>query len=211
MLLGAVELLETDAEAAAIIRSRKSWFSVDEYQDTNPLQERLLELWRGDRRDLCVVGDEDQTIYSFTGASSTFLTSFAARHAGARVIALTENYRSTPEILATANRLIAATGRSKELTATRSAGPSPLVADHPSAADEIAALADGIRALVEGGTPPTEIAVLVRTNAQLAPIEAALTRAAIPYRVRGGGFYARADVRQAIALLAPSAANGDAS
>ena len=211
MLLGAVELLETDEEAAAIVRSRKSWFSVDEYQDTNPLQERLLELWRGDRPDLCVVGDEDQTIYSFTGATSTFLTSFASRHTGARVIALTENYRSTPEILATANRLIASTGRSKELTATRAAGPSPVVADHPSAADETTALADGIRGLVAGGTPPAEIAVLVRTNAQLAPIEAALTRAAIPYRVRGGGFYARADVRQAIDLLATRPSGGHAT
>ena len=79
-----------------IVQARKRWFSVDEYQDTNPLQERLLELWLGDADDLCVVGDADQTIYTFTGATSDYLTGFADRHPGATVIALTENYRRTP-------------------------------------------------------------------------------------------------------------------
>ena len=123
MLTLTVDLLENDAEALALVRGRKRWLSVDEYQDTSPLQERLLELWTGDRGDLCVVGDEDQTIYTFTGATSDFLTGFARRHPGARVIALTENYRSTPEVLALANRLIAATGRSKALATSRSPGP----------------------------------------------------------------------------------------
>jgi DNA helicase-2/ATP-dependent DNA helicase PcrA len=201
MLLGTVDLLETDDEAAEIVRSRKRWFSVDEYQDTNPLQERLLELWLGDGRDLCVVGDEDQTIYSFTGASSTYLTTFAERHEGARVIALTENYRSSPEILEAANRLIAAAGRTKRLTATRPGGPPPSVARHPTAAAELDAIAASIQALLADGTAAAEIAILVRVNAQLAPIEAALTRAGIPYRVRGIGFYARPDVRAAIELV----------
>src|SRR6185295_5593352 len=82
----------------------KRWICVDEYQDTNPLQERLLELWLGERTDLCVVGDPDQTIYTFTGATSDFLTGFAGRHPGATVVALTENHRSTPQILDLANR-----------------------------------------------------------------------------------------------------------
>ena len=82
LLIDTVDLLEGDAEAAATVRARKRWFSVDEYQDTNPLQQRLLELWLGERPDLCVVGDEDQTIYTFTGATSTFLTAFAERHPG---------------------------------------------------------------------------------------------------------------------------------
>src|SRR6185503_17375171 len=81
LLLETVALLETDEVAAETVRARKRWFSVDEYQDTNPLQQRLLELWLGDREDVCVVGDEDQTIYTFTGATSDYLTSFAARHA----------------------------------------------------------------------------------------------------------------------------------
>jgi DNA helicase-2/ATP-dependent DNA helicase PcrA len=96
MLSGTISLLEEDPAAAATIRARKRWFSVDEYQDTSPLQERLLELWLGDSRDICVVGDEDQTIYTFAGATSSFLTTFADRHDGAAVVALTDNYRSSP-------------------------------------------------------------------------------------------------------------------
>ena len=201
MLIGTVELLEGDAEAAEIVRSRKRWFSVDEYQDTNPLQERLLELWLGDRRDLCVVGDEDQTIYTFTGATSTFLTSFAARHEGARVIDLTENYRSSPEILELANRLIAGAGRSKRLTTSLGSGPKPQITRHPTADGELTAIAARIGELVAAGTPRPEIAILVRTNAQLEPIEAALTRAGIGYRVRGIGFYRRPEVRGAIDIV----------
>jgi DNA helicase II / ATP-dependent DNA helicase PcrA len=201
MLTGAVDLLEMDEEAAGIVRSRKRWFSVDEYQDTNPLQERLLDLWTADRADVCVVGDEDQTIYSFTGASSTYLTTFAERHAGARVIELTENYRSSPEVLGLANRLIARTGRAKALTATRPSGPQPTITRHATAEAELSELAVAIRALIAAGTAPSEIAVLVRMNAQLAPIEAALTRAGIGYRVRGLGFFRRPDVRGAIELV----------
>jgi len=201
MLIGAVDLLETDGEAAEIVRARKRWFSVDEYQDTNPLQERLLELWTAGRPDVCVVGDEDQTIYTFTGASSAYLTTFAERHAGATVVVLTDNYRSSPEILGLANRLIAGTGRTKRLTATRASGPQPTISRHLTAEAELAALAASIGALVDAGTAASEIAVLVRMNAQLAPIEAALTRAGIGYRVRGLGFYRRPDVRAAIALV----------
>ena len=202
LLLNTVELLESDAEAAETIRARKRWFSVDEYQDTNPLQQRLLELWLGDRQDLCVVGDEDQTIYTFTGASSTFLTGFADRHPGARVLALTRNYRSTPQVLALANRLIAADGRAKNLTATRDAGPEPLVNRHMTGDAELAALAADVRRLTTTeGVLPAAIAVLVRTNAQLVPVEEALTRAGIPYQVRGLRFYDRPEVTGAVAAV----------
>jgi DNA helicase-2/ATP-dependent DNA helicase PcrA len=182
-------------------RARKRWFSVDEYQDTSPLQQRLLELWLGDGLDLCVVGDEDQTIYSFTGASSGFLTSFAERWPGARIVPLVRNYRSTPQVLELANRLIAADGRSKRLAATRGDGPEPAISKHPSAEAEVDALAAGIRARLDGGTAAGEIAVLVRINAQLAPIEEALTRAGIAYQVRGVAFYDRPEVRGAVASL----------
>ena len=128
LLVETVRLLEDDAEAAETVRARKRWFSVDEYQDTNPLQQRLLELWLGDRPDLCVVGDVDQTIYTFTGATSGFLTGFAERHPGARVLDLTRNYRSTPQVLELANRLIAAEGRTKRLAASRGDGPEPTIA-----------------------------------------------------------------------------------
>lgn len=201
LLVETVKLLETDAGAADAVRARKRWFSVDEYQDTNLLQERLLELWLGDRHDICVVGDEDQTIYTFTGASSEFLTTFAARWPGTRKIALVRNYRSTAQVLELANRLIAAEGRDKRLVATRPDGPEPLVAKHTTAQAEMDALAGWIRARLKEGIAPAEIAVLVRMNAQLASIEEALTRAGIAYQVRGTRFYDRPEVRGAIAAL----------
>ena len=211
LLAETIALLETDAEAAEIIRARKSWFSVDEYQDTNPYQQRLLELWAGDRDDICVVGDEDQTIYTFTGATSSYLTGFADRHDGARVIALTENYRSTPQILGLANRLIAAEGRSKTLTATRPDGTPPTIEGYPDGTMELAALTRAIRGLLAGSaadrTAPAEIAILVRMNAQLAPIEEALTRAGIAYQVRGIRFYERPEVAAALALIRRLAAD----
>ena len=201
LLVETVRLLEDDPDAAGVVRARKRWFSVDEYQDTNPLQQRLLELWLDDRPDVCVVGDVDQTIYTFTGASSGFLTSFASRHAGARVIDLTRNYRSSPEVLALANRLIAAEGRSKRLVATHGAGPAPTITRHPSAETELTALVAWVRARLADGVVPAEIAVLVRMNAQLEPVEAALTTAGIAYQVRGVRFYDRPEVRAAITSL----------
>jgi DNA helicase-2/ATP-dependent DNA helicase PcrA len=210
MLTRTVELLETDAEAAETVRRRYTWFSVDEYQDTNPLQQRLLELWLGNRDDLCVVGDEDQTIYTFTGATSDFLTGFAIRFPAAREVTLERNYRSSPQILELANRLLAAEGRRKRLVATRPPGPAPAIrrcADGPSELDLIATT---IRELIAGGTPPAEIAVLVRMNAQIPPIEAALTKAGIAFRVRGGRFFERPEVRSALRILRamPASARG---
>ena len=201
LLVETVSLLETDEEATATVRARKRWFSVDEYQDTNPLQQRLLELWLGESRDLCVVGDEDQTIYTFTGASSSFLTTFAQRWPGAREVVLVRNYRSTPQVLGLANRLLAAEGRTKRLEATRGDGPEPSITRHASAEVELEALTAGIRTRLDEGAPPHEIAVLVRMNAQLAPIEEALTRAGVAYVVRGLRFYDRPEVRAAVESL----------
>ena len=172
-----------------------------EYQDTSPLQQRLLELWLGESRDLCVVGDEDQTIYSFTGASSSFLTAFADRWPGAREIALVRNYRSTPQVLALANRLLASEGRVKRLEATRGDGPEPSITRHPTAEAELDALVAGVRERIADGVAASEVAILVRTNAQLAPIEEALTRAGIAYVVRGVRFYDRPEVRAAIEAI----------
>ncbi len=208
LLVETVDLLETDAEAAETIRARKRWFSVDEYQDTNLLQQRLLELWAGDREDVCVVGDEDQTIYTFTGANSEYLTGFADRHRGARVVTLSDNYRSSPQVLELANRLLASTGRTKRLVTTRPAGPEPTVIRYNTEDVELAALVDWMRLRIAAGTPASEIAALVRMNAQLEPIEAALTRARIPYQVRGIRFYDRPEVRGAIDLVRRAAAAG---
>jgi DNA helicase-2/ATP-dependent DNA helicase PcrA len=207
MLVETVDLLESDEAAAQFVRSRKTWFSVDEYQDTNRLAERLLELWLGDSRDLAVVGDPDQTIYSFTGASPEFLLRFEERHPGARMVALVENYRSSPQILEIANRLIAP-GPRGALRATRPAGPPPTIRRFADDAAERRALVEGIGAQLRSGTEPGQIAVLVRINAQLPEIEAALTRAGIAFRVRGQRFFERQEVRDARQVLrraAPSA------
>jgi DNA helicase II / ATP-dependent DNA helicase PcrA len=201
MLALAVDLYERDADAIGLVRQRYAWFSVDEYQDTNRLQEDLLRLWLGDRRDLCVVGDPDQTIYSFTGASSDYLTTFADRYADARVVRLSLNYRSTPQVLELANRLIPG----RELRASESDGPRPELAPHADGDGELTAILAAISSLLAGGMEPTEIAILVRTNAQLLPFESALTEAGMAFTVRGLRFFARPDVRAARAALEANA------
>jgi len=200
MLVETVELLETDEAAADLVGRRKTWLSVDEYQDTNPLQERLLELWLGASRDLAVVGDPDQTIYTFTGASPEFLLHFAQRHAGARTVALVENYRSTPQVLDLANRLVA-DGPRGPLAATRPAGPPPAIQRFRDGDAELDALVAGIRRRIAEGTAPGEIAVLLRINAQLPEIEQALTRAGVAFRVTGQRFFERREVHDARSIL----------
>jgi len=200
MLALTVELLESDADAARTVQAQKTWISVDEYQDTNPLQERLLELWIGDSVDIGVVGDPDQTIYTFTGATPDYLLNFADKHPGAQTIALTENYRSTPQVLELANRLTA-NGPRGALTTSRPTGPEPTINYFRDLDTELAALVAGIRTLQASGTASSEMAVLVRVNAQLPPIEDALTRAGIEYSVRGQRFYQRAEVRDARRLI----------
>jgi DNA helicase-2/ATP-dependent DNA helicase PcrA len=200
MLVETVSLLETDAEAAALVRARKRWFSVDEYQDTNPLAETLLELWRGESPDLAVVGDPDQTIYTFAGADPEFLLGFAGRHPGAQIVTLPDNYRSTPQILELANRLTAG-GPRGALRATRPDGPPPSIVRQASAEAELAAIVGWLRSAAAEGVAPAEAAILVRMNAQLPAIEDALTRAGIPFTVRGQRFFERREVREARILL----------
>jgi len=213
MLARTIELIESDDAVAAEVRDRYRWFSVDEYQDTNPLQAALLDAWLGDRQDLAVVGDEDQTIYTFTGATSEYLTGFLARYPGARLVTLETNFRSTPEVLGLANRVLAA-GRAavdeqvagapprpaKRLVASLPGGPAPVIAGFASDEAELAGIVGAIRALARGGTAHGETAVLMRTNAQLPALESALGAAGIPFHVRGERFFARPEVRRAIAV-----------
>jgi DNA helicase II / ATP-dependent DNA helicase PcrA len=200
MLVKTVELLEGDAEAAALVRARKRWFSVDEYQDTNALSERLLELWMGESRDLAVVGDPDQTIYTFTGATPDFLLDFEKRHHGARTVTLADNYRSSPQILELANRLVAGEPRGA-LRATQPAGPAPAIGRYADVDAELGGILAWLRAVAAAGVPTTETAVLVRVNAQLPPIEDALTRAGIAFTVRGQRFFDRREIREAGHIL----------
>ena len=200
LLEQAVRLYEADESAAALMRRRYAWFSVDEYQDTNPLQQALLDAWLGERRDIGVVGDPNQTIYSFTGASPQYLLEFARRFPDAKTVSLMRNYRSTPQVLALANRLLQA-GSGPTLTSTSPDGPEPEVRRHASEEAELDALATAIRRLLTAGTPGSEIAVLTRTNYQLEPIATHLRAAGIPFRFTGVPFFRSADVRAAIRAL----------
>jgi DNA helicase-2/ATP-dependent DNA helicase PcrA len=201
-------ILAEHPAAAQEVRDRYGYFVVDEYQDVNPLQKLLLEMWAGDRDDICVVGDPRQTIYSFAGATPSYLTGFAAEYPGATVIRLVRNYRSTPQVITLANRLSGAGARSPgaPLVAQRPAGPAPGFAEHGDEQEEAASVARQAAALIEAGTPPGEIAVLLRANAQTAGYEQALADAGVPFQLRGAErFFDRAEVRQAVALLRAAA------
>jgi DNA helicase-2/ATP-dependent DNA helicase PcrA len=206
MLVRMLEGFESREDVAEEFRGQYRWFSVDEYQDTNPLQQALLEAWLGERRDLAVVGDEDQTIYTFTGATSEYLTGFSRRFPEAQVVRLEDNYRSSPEVLALANRLLAATpGRrpaaGKRLVATRPSGPEPTVAAFENAEREVRAVVAEVGRLAGAGVDGVEVAVVVRTNAQIPPFEEALAAAGIRYQVRGELFFRRTEVLRAIGVL----------
>jgi DNA helicase-2/ATP-dependent DNA helicase PcrA len=205
MLWMAGSILEDDAQFAAATRWRFRHLFVDEFQDVNPVQYRLLKGWMGDRFDLCVVGDPNQAIYSWNGADPTLLTNFTQHYAGAEVVALADNFRSTPQILATANAVLADgfAGRANaELIAHADNGPLPIITAFSSDTDEAKGLARAARGAHRPGRSWSSIAILVRTNAQAVPICEALASAGVPSRVRGdGGFLHQPEVRDAIAAL----------
>jgi DNA helicase-2/ATP-dependent DNA helicase PcrA len=213
MLLLTSGILEAHEDVAREFRGRYRSFVVDEYQDVTPLQQRLLDAWLGDRDDLCVVGDVNQTIYSFTGATPSYLVGFRTRFPAAAEVRLVRDYRSTPQVVGLANQVIAkATQRAArlELIAQRPPGPAPLMAEHADEVAEAHAVAARCRELIEGGVSPSEVAVLYRVNAQSAAYEAALSDAGVPYVVRGGErFFDRQEVREAILLLRGAARSAD--
>jgi DNA helicase II / ATP-dependent DNA helicase PcrA len=180
LLERAVRLFESDASAASTFRAQYRAFTVDEYQDVNLLQQALLEHWLGDRDDLCVVGDDYQSIYAFTGAGPEHLLAVPTRFPHATVIRLETNYRSTPQVLALANTLVPRLGGAeKTLRPTRDDGPDPVVSAFASPADEAGAIVERIST---AQTPLEEIAVLCRTNARLTDFEEALHDAGIPFQ-----------------------------
>jgi DNA helicase-2/ATP-dependent DNA helicase PcrA len=202
MLGLAVRLFDERPAAAEEIRERFHAFTVDEYQDVNLLQAALLERWLGGRDELCVVGDDYQTIYTFTGASPSHLLSFTERYPNARVVRLEENYRSTPQVLEVANRLADRLGGfRKELRATLGDGPSPGARAMPDAAAEVAFVLAEVQRLHAEGVPLEEIAVLYRINARSEPFEEAFADAGIPYQVRDGAFLRRPGPRSVLARL----------
>ncbi|WUA72599.1 ATP-dependent DNA helicase UvrD2 [Streptomyces longwoodensis] len=218
VLLLTVAVLQDRQDIAEQVRSQYQHFVVDEYQDVSPLQQRLLELWLGDRDTLCVVGDASQTIYSFTGATPDHLLDFRTRHPGATVVKLVRDYRSTPQVVHLANGLLAqARGRAAdhrlELVSQRAPGPEPVYAEYADEPAEAEAAARRIRDLLDSGVPASEIAVLFRTNGQSETYEQALADAGIPYQLRGAErFFDRPEVRKAgIALRGAARFGGNDS
>ncbi len=218
VLLLTVGILQDRHDIADQIRRQYQHFVVDEYQDVSPLQQRLLDLWLGDRDSLCVVGDASQTIYSFTGATPDHLLNFRTRHPGATMVKLVRDYRSTPQVVHLANGLLSqARGRAAEhrleLISQRDAGPDPAYVEYADEPAEAEGTARRIRDLIAAGTPAGEIAVLYRVNAQSEVYEQALADAGVPYQLRGAErFFERQEVREAgVALRGAARAGGNDS
>ncbi|MFA6576135.1 MAG: ATP-dependent DNA helicase UvrD2 [Nocardioides sp.] len=211
VLLLTAGMLAEDERVAAQIRRQYKWFVVDEFQDVSPIQSALLDLWLGGRDEICVVGDPAQTIYSFAGANADYLTSFPAKHPGATSIELVRNYRSTPQVVAAANTLLASSStKSVELRAQRPAGPAVTYTPAPDEVAEAQQIASRIQALRDAGRPLSEVAVLFRINAQSEAYEEALADRGIPYVIRGAArFFDRPEVREAVTRLRGAARSGD--
>jgi DNA helicase II / ATP-dependent DNA helicase PcrA len=201
VLLLTVGMLEEDRDVRERIRDQYRYFTVDEYQDVSPLQQRLLNLWLGNRDDLCVVGDAAQTIYSFAGATSQFLLNFSQRFPKAPVIRLTRGYRSTPEIIETANRILkgGASHGDHELTSVNERGEKLELRAFNTTSSEVTAVVDAIAAL---GKTHSDIAILTRTNNGLDPFEAALKARSIETQLKNSErFFDRVEVRDAMRVI----------
>lgn len=197
VLLLTSAMLEEEREVRERVQNQYRYFTVDEYQDISPVQQRLINAWLGTRSDICVVGDPAQTIYSFAGATPVFLNTFTQRFNEAQVIRLSTGYRSTPEITFAANSILRHGSMGQELVAFNSHGSKPSVQGFKDEQAEISGILQEITTLLNSGVQPHEIAVLARTNAQLSAVERAMNREGIPYQVRNTErFFERSDVRE---------------
>ena len=196
VLLLTTAMIEQEREVRERVQDQYRFFTVDEYQDISPLQQRLINAWLGSRQELCVVGDPAQTIYSFAGATPVFLNSFTQRFPDAEVVRLTTGYRSTPEIIFTANSILRKGAMGNELVAINEHGSKPTITAYNDEAAEIAGIVRDIKQLISEGTPAQEVAVLARTNNQLNGLEKAMNAANLPYQVRNTErFFERKEVR----------------
>jgi DNA helicase II / ATP-dependent DNA helicase PcrA len=211
LLLHTAAALEESSAVAQEFRDRYRCFVVDEYQDVTPLQQRVLDAWLGGRDDLTVVGDANQTIYSFAGATPRFLLEFTRRFPDAVTVRLHRDYRSTPQVVSLANRVISAArgrpaGARLRLEGQRPPGPAPSFAEHDDEPAEADAVAERVAELLRAGVAAAEIAVLYRVNAQSEIYEQALDARGIPFQIRGGErFFQRPEVRSAVRALRAAA------
>ncbi|MBM3731384.1 MAG: ATP-dependent helicase [Actinobacteria bacterium] len=206
VLLLTIGMLEEERGVRERIRDQYRYFTVDEYQDVSPIQQRLLNLWLGNREEICVVGDAAQTIYSFAGATSDFLLNFKNRFPNAQVFRLTTGYRSTPEIINSANKILRAANlvseHGIELQSVNTHGEKPLVNGFSSAAEEIAYVASEVKKQIDSGIDSSDIAILARTNAQLDQVKSGLNNLRVVSQIRSGErFFERVDVRDAMRLI----------
>ena len=206
VLLLTVGMLEEDRGVRERVRDQYRYFTVDEYQDVSPLQQRLLNLWLGNREELCVVGDAAQTIYSFAGATSNFLLNFQNRFPNAQVFRLSRGYRSTPEIINSANRILRqanlVSDHGIELQSANEHGDKPMVNGFNTSADEISYVVGEVAKEIAKGTDTSEIAILARTNAQLDQVKSALNNLKIASQIKSGErFFDRVDVRDAMRVI----------
>lgn len=215
VLIQTIAAFEHAPGVAEEFREQYKTFVVDEYQDVTPLQQRLLECWLGERDDITVVGDANQTIYSFTGASPQYLLDFTRKYENATLIRLQKDYRSTPQITELANTVIShATGRFAgsrlDLEGMQPNGPAPVFLSCDDEPTEAQAVVERIKKLLDQGIKASEIAILFRINSQSVAFETALSDAGIAYQIRGGeGFFHRNDIRRAITQLVSLAQRED--
>jgi len=196
VLLLCAAMLEEEREVRERVQDQYRYFTIDEYQDVSPVQQRLINAWLGKRNDICVVGDPAQTIYSFAGATPVFLNTFTQRFPDAEVIRLSTGYRSTPEITFAANALLRHGSMGQELVAQNDHGSAPSVVGYADEAAEVDGVLSEITELLTAGTAPHEVAILARTNSQLKSVERAMQKVNLPYQVRSTErFFDRKEVR----------------
>ena len=196
VLLLCAAMLEEEREVRERVQDQYRYFTIDEYQDVSPVQQRLINAWLGKRNDICVVGDPAQTIYSFAGATPVFLNTFTQRFPDAEVIRLSTGYRSTPEITFAANALLRHGSMGQELVAQNDHGSAPSVVGYEDEAAEVNGVLSEITELLTAGTAPHEVAILARTNSQLKSVERAMQKVNLPYQVRSTErFFDRKEVR----------------
>ena len=206
ILLLTVGMLEEDRGVRERVRDQYRYFTVDEYQDVSPLQQRLLNLWLGNREEICVVGDAAQTIYSFAGATSNFLLSFKNRFPEAQIFRLSRGYRSTPEIINTANQILRSANlvsdHGNELSSANNHGSKPVISGFNTTGEEISYVVNEVIKHINSGVESSDIAILARTNSQLDQIKSALNNAKISNQIKSGErFFDRVDVRDAMRVI----------
>lgn len=205
VLVATLGLLESESWVRERVHEQFRFFVVDEYQDVSPVQRALLDAWRGTRSDLCVVGDPNQTIYTFAGASADHLLRFETEFPSATTVTLDQNYRSSPEIVHVANAIVP--DSPFEVVSAAPSGNPPVLVHAATDAEEAKAVAHRIRAQIESGVRPEDIAILYRINSQSIVIESALSEARVPFRVRGSRFFEEQTVREAMLILRGTAAS----